>query len=268
MLDLLEHDIRKAYPDRDIHIMDTALTTTITQLYNKELLGEPYEPEGNTWVQDFGRRLKKGSELAGIFHINKDHWVGSIADLPKEIIWYGDPTRKDQNDTVTSCIQWFASKHVPEVEPERFDTKDLDCTLQNLQYDWWQCGLLSPNALFHFFLPNKNPLLPKDHRRCDLGRMAILRRILGRYNTEVHIQLLTTTIVLIINLTLAWSSGSSSSIYRIQRAFDLQCPTFTQPFTTHYTPTQHQSYHGCICFPWSPVCVTRETPCQKAKEAR
>jgi hypothetical protein len=50
MLDLLEHDIRKAYPDRDIHIMDTALTTTITQLYSKELLGEPYKPEGNTWV--------------------------------------------------------------------------------------------------------------------------------------------------------------------------------------------------------------------------
>lgn len=220
MLDHLEQDIRAADPSRDIKLIDTALTTSIVNLYLKEIDGETYDPDGQTFVQRFGRSLNLGSEFGGMWNINSNHWIAAAVDILNSILWYGDPAGLGIDPTVISALRWFVSRHVPEVPEEKLAQKKLPCTSQNLFYDWWNCGLLVGNGLGTHYLPAQNALLPEDLIQGDLARMALFRALVGRYHEKVCMCTYQSfSKCSDVPLFLVWSHGSSSSIKQLLQSF-------------------------------------------------
>ena len=143
-------------------------------------------PQGQTFVQKFGQSLTTQSEFGGMFHINGNHWIAAEVNLDTESISSGDPAGHTPEDDILSALCWFVGKHVAEITSEQLNEDIMPCSKQDFTRDWWQCGLFSFNTLAYHFLPKENPLLSTDHRRGDLGRLAMLRKTVNRFNETVR----------------------------------------------------------------------------------
>ncbi|KAJ7434270.1 ribonuclease H-like domain-containing protein [Mycena galericulata] len=177
MVDLIIYDIKKAAPDRKIRGMTTAITTEILKQYSKS--PRDYNPEEDHFLQRFGRSLQDASEFVGIFHVNKNHWVGAAVDPMAEAIEYGDPGGGSADDVdVCAALLWFTTQHLPEYFTTAFKPPlELPCTQQE---DSHNCGLYAPNAIAHKFIPDEYPLFSEDLDLGDLGRLNMLRRVVAK----------------------------------------------------------------------------------------
>jgi hypothetical protein len=175
MLDLLQYDIQKKTPSLGIQMMSTAITTGILAQYRKS--PRDYDPDENHFLQRFGKSIKNESDFAGIFHVNDNHWVGASVDGLGKSIEFGDPGGGDEEDVdVCAALQWFIDRHL---ENHTLSPSKLNCTTQN---DSHNCGLYAPNAIAHKFLPNEYRLFSSDVVLGDLGRLEILRRVIGKFH--------------------------------------------------------------------------------------
>ncbi|KAJ7291639.1 hypothetical protein C8J57DRAFT_1458408 [Mycena rebaudengoi] len=188
MLDVIWDDIKEAGRD-NVQMMDTALTTEIITQYEKSRFEEEeaYDPTADNWLARFGRELKQNTELAGIFHVGGNHWIGTTVDVGAESIGYGDPLDPSGGlfDTnVCDALRWFTRHHVSSGAdtPLSLIPTTLACTLQA---DDWNCGLFAPNAIGHEFLPEMYPLLTSDIALGDVGRLTMLQRIIRKYHAAV-----------------------------------------------------------------------------------
>ncbi|KAJ7924092.1 hypothetical protein B0H13DRAFT_2654964 [Mycena leptocephala] len=162
MLDLLQYDIQKKTPSLGIQMMSTAITTGIL---------------AQITFSNFGKSIKNESDFAGIFHVNDNHWVGTSVDGLGKSIEFGDPGGGDEEDVdVCAALQWFIDRHL---ENHTLSPSKLNCTTQN---DSHNCGLYAPNAIAHKFLPNEYRLFSSDVVLGDLGRLEILRRVIGKFH--------------------------------------------------------------------------------------
>ena len=188
MIYLLEAEVKLTLPSRSIHFVDTVLSRKILEVYDADLSGENvYDPKGTTFLHRFGAGLSKNSELAGIFHVNDNHWIAIVVDLSIQDLLYGDPAHLPINSRIVSALQWFLSKHVPSLPPDQLDNGVLPCPEQSLNIDSWSCGIYSFNGLAHYFL--KYPLVENTSSPVfgDLARMATLRKIIEKCNKIVNI---------------------------------------------------------------------------------
>ncbi|KAJ7875755.1 hypothetical protein B0H14DRAFT_2568607 [Mycena olivaceomarginata] len=101
MLDLLLYDIRKKTPTLGIRMMKTVVTTEILKQYNKN--PRDYDPSGDRFLQRFGASLQDGSEFAGVFHINDNHWVAAAVDVIGKSVEFGDPEGSSFRSFPFSC---------------------------------------------------------------------------------------------------------------------------------------------------------------------
>jgi hypothetical protein len=169
----------------EIHFLDTIITRKLRQAYQLEIDGkENYDPFGTTFLPFFGRTLSMDSQLGGIFHVNDNHWIAIIIDIPAHDLLYGDPVGSAPNPDLVNALRWFLSKHIPFFPLDELDDGPLPCAIQNLDFDWFNCGILSYNALIHYFLPDQ-PLLQHTENSVfgDLARMSVLQKLIAFHNT-------------------------------------------------------------------------------------
>ena len=186
----LEAEVKLTLPSRKIHLLDTVLSRRILEVYDADLTGENlYDPKGTTFLHRFGIGLSENSELAGVFHINDNHWIAVVVDISQQDLLYGDPAQMPINSRVISALQWFLSKHVPSLDQQhQLDNRVLPCPKQSFSTDTWSCGIYSFNGLAHYFL-KQYPLVENTSSPVfgDLARMATLRRIIERCNAIVSL---------------------------------------------------------------------------------
>ncbi|KAJ7017103.1 hypothetical protein C8F04DRAFT_1406226 [Mycena alexandri] len=177
MLDHILGDIKAAFPERDVKVMDTAKTTEILKQYRRSTDAETndYDPNAQTkdkFVQRFGASLNDRSEVVGIFHIDDNHWVSATADATEQAIGLGDPMGGDEKTSdVCAALCWFAEKH-------HLSLNEVEHLLCTRQQDVWNCGLYAAGAIAHKYLPNEYPLISPELKLGDLGRVDMLRRII------------------------------------------------------------------------------------------
>ena len=159
MIYLVEKEVKEILPHRKIHFLDTILIRKLRQAYQQEIDGGGnYNPFNTTFLHKFGKSLSIDSQLAGIFHINGNHWIAIVIDIPADEILYGDPAGSDPNLDVVNSLHWFISKHIPSLPEDKLVVTILPCAKQDMNFDWFNCGIHSYNAILHFFLP-QTPLL-------------------------------------------------------------------------------------------------------------
>ncbi|KAJ7482891.1 ribonuclease H-like domain-containing protein [Mycena galericulata] len=207
MVDLIIYDIKKAAPDRKIRGMTTAITTEILKQYSKS--PRDYNPEEDHFLQRFGRSLQDASEFVGIFHVNKNHWVGAAVDPMAEAIEYGDPGGGSADDVdVCAALLWFTTQHLPEFFTTAFKPPlELPCTQQE---DSHNCGLYAPNAIAHKFIPDEYPLFSEDLDLGDLGRLDMLRRVVAKLH-ETGPSIVTQKVHEYVNTSQRYSRSPSPS---------------------------------------------------------
>ncbi|KAJ7699460.1 hypothetical protein B0H14DRAFT_3528477 [Mycena olivaceomarginata] len=166
---------RKKIPTQGIQMMTTAITTEILVQYRKT--PRNYDPNGGRFLQRFGATFTDQPEFAGIYHVNQNHWVAAVVDVLGKSIEFGDPGGEEDAD-VCAALQWFVEQHLPNSD---LSSIELACTKQK---DAHNCGLYTPNAIAHKFLPDAYPLFSSDVVLGDLGRLEILRRVIAKFHEQ------------------------------------------------------------------------------------
>ncbi|KAJ7713730.1 hypothetical protein B0H16DRAFT_1809375 [Mycena metata] len=177
MLDLVLHDVQQNNPSQAIEMMTTAITTEILAQYRKT--PRDYDPSGDRFIQRFGQKLQAGTDTAGVFHANDNHWVGAVVDVLGKSIEFGDPGGGEEEDVdVCAALRWFVDLHLGDSE-DAFTCSTLSCTEQR---DSHNCGLYAPNAIAHKFLPDRHNLISADVDLGDIGRLVSLRQIITKFH--------------------------------------------------------------------------------------
>ena len=124
-------------------------------MYQLEIDGEKnYNPFDTTFLHNFGKSLSSNSQLASIFHINGNHWIVVVINIPADEILYGDPVGSDPNLEVFNSLRWFISKHIPSLPKDELVVAILLCAKQDVNFDRFNCGIHSYNVILYYFLPN------------------------------------------------------------------------------------------------------------------
>jgi hypothetical protein len=125
-------------------------------------------PHGVALALEVGERDGLGLGI----NIEGDHWVSAALDFKNSMIYYGDPLNGDPTDKVQSVLNWWTFHHTG----QKFAYQKLKVTIQR---DGFSCGLLAPNGLAHFYLPNEYLLI--SAAEVDTERVQILLRVVQRH---------------------------------------------------------------------------------------
>jgi hypothetical protein len=188
MVYLLEKEVTDTFPSRNIKFIDTILARKILQAFETDQIGTSrYDPNGTTFLHQFGQGLSRSSELAGIFHVHGNHWVAVAIDVAQEDLAYGDPAGGTPEPQLIAALRWFLSQHISSFPIDQLDLESMPCPGQDILEDSWSCGIFSLNALAHYFLQGRRPLLQHTGAVMvgDLARLDMLRRLLNSFNLMV-----------------------------------------------------------------------------------
>ncbi|KIM89787.1 hypothetical protein PILCRDRAFT_49180, partial [Piloderma croceum F 1598] len=160
ILDLLQREL--LLKGSRIEVAGMAFFTTLREAYNCRDTGE------------IGEALVSGDRdgLGTMVNIGGDHWVSITLDFEESLIWYGDSFGQDAAEEVTSVVEWWTFHHTG----RKIGSRKLKISSQK---DGFSCGLLGPNALFHFYLPDLYPLI--DVTKVDTERVRLLVRVAQRH---------------------------------------------------------------------------------------
>ncbi|KAI0696513.1 hypothetical protein BC835DRAFT_1305576 [Cytidiella melzeri] len=130
------------------------------------------------YLRILGQDLAEGkvNVFAGIFHINNNHWVAVVADVPARRILYANPMAPGVGLKVPLAVEavtWYLEQH----QLTGFTAVGLKTVLQ---LDGFSCGILSYAALAHHFLPAQYPLPPPGPYNSSLARMSMFHRIVAQ----------------------------------------------------------------------------------------
>ena len=82
MIYFLEAEVKLFLPHRNTCFVDTVLSRKILEVYDADQTGEKvYDSKGTTFLHHFGAGLSENSKLAGIFHVNDNHWIEITIDV-------------------------------------------------------------------------------------------------------------------------------------------------------------------------------------------
>ncbi|KAJ6624776.1 hypothetical protein B0H10DRAFT_1943059 [Mycena sp. CBHHK59/15] len=125
-------------------IIDTNLMYSIVLRFRDHTAGVVYDLDNSGSLSALGAVLREGRDFGGIGHVGGNHWVAAGTAQGQEALLYGDPARKMPDWELTSAIRWFCLQYIPTISLESAIT--LESSYQQLEIDWWQCGLLSLNT--------------------------------------------------------------------------------------------------------------------------
>ncbi|KAG1866765.1 hypothetical protein F4604DRAFT_1501271, partial [Suillus subluteus] len=108
------------------------------------------------------------SSVGFVTNINGNHWVATVIDFASSQILYGDSLGSCPDKAFINVLQWWSNHHTG----HHFTVGSLEIVHQ---VDSFSCGLLSVNALAHFFLPSEYPLM--DMKKVDDERLKILLEV-------------------------------------------------------------------------------------------
>jgi hypothetical protein len=172
ILDLLRRDL--LLKGSRVEVPGMAFFTTLCEAYNCRNTGEYEESQHFAWIREIGKALVLGDRdgLGTMANIGGDHWVAIALEFEGSLIWYGDSFGHDAVEEVTSVMDWWTFHHTG----RKFGYRKLKISSQK---DGFSCGLLGPNALFHFYLPDLYPLI--DVAKVDAERAKLLLRVAQRH---------------------------------------------------------------------------------------
>jgi len=108
-------------------------------------------------------------------NINGNHWTALVVSATDHKVRYRDSLGAAVPDSLKDAVNWWLSHHTH--TPLDWDTLDITS-----QEDPYSCGLFAINALSHYILPSKFPLLSPllhdtDTARVHFGNMIIERHV-------------------------------------------------------------------------------------------
>lgn len=98
--------------------------------------------------------------------------MATVIDFASSQILYGDSLRSHSDKAFIDILQWWSNHHTG----HHFTVGSLKIVHQ---VDLFSYGLLSVNALAHFFLPSEYPLM--DMKKVDDERLKILLKVGRRH---------------------------------------------------------------------------------------
>jgi hypothetical protein len=178
ILDLLRRDL--LLKGAKIEIAGMAFFTTLRKAYDCRETGEYDESRAFAWIRDIGKALVMGERdgLGMMVNSEGDHWVAIALDFERSLVWYGDSFGRKPIKEVTSVLDWWTFHH----SGNKFVYRTLEISTQK---DGFSCGLLGPNALCHFYLPEAYPLI--DVARVDTERVQILLKVAQRHLDQAEV---------------------------------------------------------------------------------
>jgi hypothetical protein len=178
MLDLLRRDL--LFSGSSIEIANMAFFSTLHRAYEHRDTGEYEDSRSFAWVRGIGEALVNGERdgLGTMVNIGGDHWVAIALDFAQSVVWYGDSFGQEPVDEVTSVINWWTHHHTG----YEFLYRKLKIASQK---DGFSCGLIGPNALGHFYLPETYPLI--NTAQVDTERVSVLLRVVRRHLDQVDV---------------------------------------------------------------------------------
>lgn len=172
ILDLLRREL--LLKGSRIEVPGMAFFATLRDACQCRNTGEYEGSRHFAWIRGIGEALVLGERdgLGTMVNIDGDHWVAIALDFEESLIWYGDSFGQDAVEEVTSVLDWWTFHHTG----QKFEYRKLKISSQK---DGFSCGLLGPNALFHFYLPDLYPLI--DVTKVDTERVRLLLRVAQRH---------------------------------------------------------------------------------------
>ena len=172
ILDLLRRDL--LFKGSRVEVAGMAFFVALRDAYNCRNSGEYEGSRHFTWIREIGKALASGDRdgLGTMANINGDHWVAIALDFEESLIWYGDSFGQDAVEEIVSVMDWWTFHHTG----RKFSYRKLKISPQK---DGFSCGLLGPNALFHFYLPDLYPLI--DVAKVDSERVKLFLRVAQRH---------------------------------------------------------------------------------------
>jgi hypothetical protein len=121
-----------------------------------------------------GKALQQGqrTSIGFIKNVHGSHWVAIVIDFSTKAILYGDSLAGQPDIEFTMVMQWWTQYHAG----TQFTLSKLAIPLQK---DSFSCGILAFNALAHFYMPDKYPLM--DIQWVNDERLKIFLEI-GRHH--------------------------------------------------------------------------------------
>lgn len=177
MLDLLRTDLRRDTTQRRALVKGTQFIAKLHEAYEKR--DTTYkEARHFESVREAGIGLGDGTyeQLGTVMH-RESHWLAVVVDAKSDRILYGDSFDGQMNESLKKVLSWWTHHHTGRV----FTFELLTITRQ---LDGFSCGLLSWNALAHYFYPLKYPLI--NANAVDDGRLEVLLRIADHHQDRVR----------------------------------------------------------------------------------
>lgn len=192
LLSVLQNDLEQSanvsvYSPSRTRILRAPSTTKLTHLFRDHPKSFPLEKPVRHLV-NIAHELLAGSVdiCGGIFHVNENHWVAALINIPSRKILYGDSlsnqaivvdvvidsSNRGSFPIVIQVLAWYLEVH----SLTGFTVGALAVTKQP---DTWSCGILSFGAVAHHLLPAQYPLLRANAVSSSLARIAMLARILS-----------------------------------------------------------------------------------------
>lgn len=173
-------------PDCKLILLDTVNTRILQRAYQT---GGSIQRDVDLLIR-FRPRLMMSSIVGGIFHVNGNHWVAAVIIPGKSQILYGDPAGGQPDPILMATLIWFCQQHLKDAPPpSSYTIGTLECPIQNLSTDSWNCGIFSYNALTHFAFPENTTLLQHTENAGfgDAARLSTLVDIVDTYHKEVSV---------------------------------------------------------------------------------
>jgi hypothetical protein len=171
--DMLRRDVIRSIADAKCEIMDTSFFIKLCQVY-RERLQKPYHAEtpGARRLWRVGEELAAGirTKVGGGGNINSNHWISYILQIDSTQInfLYGDSFGSEPPNDVAAAFKWWITTHVK----YQYLHRKLAISPQT---DSHSCGVLSPNAVAHFVLPENVELVAE--KDADEARIALFVRV-------------------------------------------------------------------------------------------
>ncbi|KZT65980.1 hypothetical protein DAEQUDRAFT_813834 [Daedalea quercina L-15889] len=127
-----------------------------------------------TWLLEDGRHLSVGElhSIGLIFNLNDNHWVAVVINYNSKLLLYADSLGYIIPKGLQQLLEWwlepYGGKHLT--------FASLPCARQG-PLDTFSCGICAPNAIAHYYLPSRYPLVLVTPESVDISRLDALHCI-------------------------------------------------------------------------------------------
>jgi Ulp1 protease family, C-terminal catalytic domain len=174
MLVLLSHNIINYSPSAtEITIESTYFAHSLFKAFDYHHKQSYKRP-----LHALGQSLASGARkiMGTVVNTMDTHWLAIVLDFSTRTIWHGDSLQWVMEPKLKAALKWWTSEYTS----AQFKYKPLPITYQK---DSFSCGLLTWNAISHFFLPKLHPLI--DPTDVATERLRVLLCVCKQHQNEV-----------------------------------------------------------------------------------